>query len=46
MKEDNYYEPRFVDISSLENIDIIGTEFINKAINKLYELIQNSTMKG
>lgn len=36
MKEDNYYEPRFVDVSSLDKINIIGTEFINKAINKEY----------
>ena len=36
MKEDNYYEPRFVDLSSLNNIDIIGIEFIKKAIDKNY----------
>lgn len=36
MKEENYYEPRFVDLDSLDNINIIGTEFINKAVNKEY----------
>jgi len=27
MKEDNYYKPGFIDISSLDEIDIIGKEF-------------------
>lgn len=36
MKEDNYYEPRFVPLSSLSEINIIGTEFIEKAIKKDY----------
>ena len=36
MKEDNYYEPRFIDLSSLDNINIIGIEFINKANSKDY----------
>lgn len=36
MKEENYYEPRFVDTNSLDSINIIGTEFIHKAINKEY----------
>ena len=36
MKEDNYYEPKFVELSSLNEINIIGVDFINKAINKEY----------
>ena len=36
MKEQNYYEPMFVDISSLEDINIIGTDFIQKALKKEY----------
>ena len=36
MKEDNYYEPMFVELSSLDKINIIGTDFINKAVSKEY----------
>ena len=35
--EINYYEPRFVDIEELKNLDFIGMEFVNKALNKDYE---------
>lgn len=36
MKKENYYEPMFVDLSSLDEINIIGTEFINKAVKREY----------
>ena len=36
MKEENYYEPRFVDINEISNIDLKDKEFVNKAINKEY----------
>ena len=32
MSEDNYYEPRLVDIKELDKIDISGREFIEQAI--------------
>ena len=33
MTNDNYYEPLFVNIDNLQNIDIYGREFIFKALN-------------
>lgn len=36
MKEDNFYDPRYVDISSLDTIDIKDKEFVKKALNKEY----------
>lgn len=36
MSDDNYYEPRFIDLSKLNQIDVIGTEFIEKANKKEY----------
>lgn len=36
MKEENYYEPRFVDINDIDNIDLKDKEFVSKAINKEY----------
>ena len=41
MKEDNFYDPRYVDIKSLDNIDIKGKEFIDKAIKKEYINLNN-----
>ena len=32
MSEDNYYEPRLVDIKDLDKIDISGREFVEQAI--------------
>ena len=32
MTEDNFYEPRLVDIQDLDKIDISGKDFINKAL--------------
>ena len=38
MSQDNYYEPRFVNLSSLDSeIKVIGTEFIKKAEQKKYD---------
>lgn len=36
MKEDNFYDPRFIDVSTIGTIDIKDKEFINKALNKEY----------
>ena len=36
MTDDDYYEPRFIDLSMLDDINIIETDFITKAINKQY----------
>lgn len=37
MSQDNYYEPKFIELSLLEKeSNIVGTEFINKAKNKEY----------
>lgn len=36
MSEDNYYEPRYIDINNLDKIDIIGKNMIMKAVNKEY----------
>ena len=36
MQEDNYYEPRFVDLKDLDTINVIGTEFIKKALKREY----------
>lgn len=35
--EENYYEPRYVKLSELGNIDILGTDMIMKAVNKEYQ---------
>ncbi len=32
MTEENYYEPRFVEINKLDEIDIFGKDFVLKAI--------------
>lgn len=36
MKEDNFYDPRFVEVNCIDQLDIKGAEFIKKAINKQY----------
>ena len=36
MNEENYYEPRFVELSELDKINIIGVDFIEKAIKSEY----------
>lgn len=36
MKEENYYEPRFISLDSLKAIDVVGIEFIQKAAKKEY----------
>ena len=36
MTEENYYEPRWVEIDKLNDIDLFGKEFVNKAVNKEY----------
>ena len=41
MTNENYYEPMFVDISELNKINILGTNFVKKAIHKQYENIIN-----
>lgn len=41
MSQDNYYEPTFVELSSLNSLsNIVGTEFVNKARNKEYIAIR------
>lgn len=42
MSEENYYEPRYVKISELGNIDILGTDMIMKAVNKEYVELENN----
>ena len=41
--EDNLYIPMFVEISKLDNIDIVGKDYILKAYNKNFETL-NSAM--
>ena len=41
MTNENYYQPMFVDISELNKINILGTNFVKKAIHKQYENIIN-----
>lgn len=41
MKEDNFYDPRYIDIDLLDTLDIKGSEFIKKAINKEYVNFNN-----
>ena len=36
MTAENYYEPMWVNISEINNINIYGTEFVEKAKNKEY----------
>ena len=37
MSQDNYYEPKFIDLDLLDSdLKIVGTEFVNKAKNKTY----------
>ena len=36
MTDQNYYEPKYVEISNLKNIEIYGTEFVEKALNGDY----------
>ena len=36
MTKENYYEPMWVALSEIGNINILGTEFIEKAKNKEY----------
>lgn len=40
--EENYYEPRFVEIDELNNIDFICKEFVFKALNEEYENLDNN----
>lgn len=41
MTENNFYEPRYIDINSIDSIDLKGKEFIEKAINKEYSKLNN-----
>lgn len=36
MTKENYYEPIYVDLKNIKHIDLIGAEFIKKAITKDY----------
>lgn len=36
MTEENYYEPQFIEIEKLHNIDLFGKAFVYKALNKEY----------
>ncbi len=36
MSENNYYEPRWIDIKELDNLDLTAIELIKKVINKNY----------
>lgn len=38
MTNENYYEPIFVDVSDLNKINILGLTFVNKALEKKYEI--------
>lgn len=42
ISEENYYEPRFVEIDELNNIDFICKEFVFKALNEEYENLDNN----
>lgn len=42
MKEDNFYDPRFIDLSLIDSLDIKGKEFIKKALNNDYIIINDS----
>lgn len=36
MTQENYYEPKFVEIEKINNLDLFGKAFIYKALNKEY----------
>ena len=36
MTKENYYEPRWIELSEINNINILGTQFIEKAKNREY----------
>lgn len=36
MSEENYYEPRFINVKDLENIDLKDKEFVFKALKQEY----------
>ena len=37
MTQENYYEPKWISIESLQNIDILGTEFVLNSQNENYQ---------
>lgn len=41
---ENFYEPMFVKISELDNLNIFGKEYIKKAINNKYAKIDNAIL--
>ncbi len=42
--EDNYYEPMFVDLSQLDKLDIVGKEYIKKAYDKQFQILNNAIL--
>ena len=45
LSDANYYEPMFIEIKKIENLDLVGKEFISPALNREYIIFEKEWIK-